>query len=274
MGVLHAPGSTYMQASHTALKCERCQCVDGVKECRDHTPTCAAQCADGEHNDLDALDPCGCQACYPTAPSTKTRCIDSDLQPRSIGEWYRDTRSGQCMICHCQATSAVCRLMQPSCTGGCEEGFEPALDENNPCECVCRPISGCDFRGQQYANGDTWTVSAYHNCSCLNGTVMCELRAVKTCSPGALPCPTEAVIRSKNVYECDRCPADGETCPRQRVSFWFNRGVTCEFCFCISGRARCIPNPFGCSPCGPDHLEYPRVDSCSCPFCVPISNGA
>uniref|UniRef100_A0A3Q0TAU5 VWFC domain-containing protein n=1 Tax=Amphilophus citrinellus TaxID=61819 RepID=A0A3Q0TAU5_AMPCI len=116
-------------------------------------------------------------------------------------------------------------------------------------------VSVCILNGQEFSDGQTWTLSSNH-CS----TCTCEVHcAIPECPK--LPCMHQVTDPGACCPRCRGCVYEGEK--HAEGSSWFADSTPCLTCMCVDGVTTC--SEVHClSPC----VNFIRVPGECCPVCA------
>ncbi|TMS05280.1 Kielin/chordin-like protein [Larimichthys crocea] len=127
----------------------------------------------------------------------------------------------------------------------------------------CPECTVCTLDGQEFSDGQTWTLSSNHcsTCTCQAGEVQC---ASPECSK--LPCMHQVTDPGTCCPRCRGCVYGGEE--HTEGSSWFADSTPCMTCMCVDGVTTC--SEVRClSPC----INFISVPGECCPVCAePLSN--
>ncbi|XP_075423113.1 von Willebrand factor C and EGF domain-containing protein isoform X3 [Ascaphus truei] len=181
-----------LTGSHwTEPGCVDCSCQEGHVSCERRI--CSPNCSH------PVLHP---QSCCPLCNG----CLYEGLS-RAEGELFPITPDN-CTICICLAGNVTC--IPPSCPPvTCNEAFMS--------ECCLRCPDGCEFQGQLYPHGATFSrdESGCASCLCQNGAVECSF----------LPCPNLECPREDWVLEVEQCCFKCQEAPERTGCPFDDNGV-------------------------------------------------
>ncbi|KAK2842201.1 hypothetical protein Q5P01_012401 [Channa striata] len=138
--------------------------------------------------------------------------------------------------------------------------------QKRPCPVQCsHPVSSdsccpalCMLDGQEFSDGQTWTLSSNHcsTCTCQAGEVQC---ASPECPK--LPCMHQVTDPGACCPHCRGCVYEGEE--HTEGSSWFADSTPCMTCMCVDGVTTC--SEVHClSPC----MNFISVPGECCPVCA------
>ncbi|XP_034032503.1 kielin/chordin-like protein isoform X2 [Thalassophryne amazonica] len=228
-GKEYQSGSTF---TSPADLCSSCSCLNEVVNC--HKRPCPVQCSHAVPSDT----------CCPVCDS----CL-YDGAVHSHSHTFTPS-SNSCQRCTCVRGTVTCvpRICPPaSC----------ARPVTKPGQC-CPQCTDCVLDGQEYNDGQTWTLTSNpcSTCTCQAGEVRCtapecpELNCMyQVTDPGAC-CP-----------HCRGCMYGGEE--HREGSSWFADSTPCMTCMCVDGVTTC--SEVRClSPC----INSISVPGECCPICA------
>ncbi|XP_030586933.1 kielin/chordin-like protein [Archocentrus centrarchus] len=218
------------QFPHPTESCQRCSCQNGDVVCeRESCPSITCSHPVTRPGDC-------CPAC--------DSCLYGDTV-YSNGDIFRPS-SSHCQRCTCVRGTVEC---------------EPNDCQQTPCAqhvSHSGPCSECILNGQEFSDGQTWTLSSNHcsTCTCKAGEVYC---AIPECPK--LPCMHQVTDPGACCPRCRGCVYEGEK--HAEGSSWFADSTPCLTCMCVDGVTTC--SEVHClSPC----VNFIRVPGECCPVCA------
>ncbi|XP_057692024.1 kielin/chordin-like protein isoform X2 [Corythoichthys intestinalis] len=222
-------GSSFPSLSDS---CASCSCLEEVVSCKRRP--CPVQCS----------HPVPADACCPVC--------DSCLYDGTIHAHGHDftPSSEPCQHCTCVRGTVTCMpLVCPPAP--CSQAIK------KPGRC-CPECTGCMLDGQEYSDGQTWTLTSNHcsTCACQSGEVQCS-------SPQCpkLTCMHQVTEPGACCPRCRGCMYDGGE--YTEGSSWFADSSHCRSCMCVDGVTTC--SEVHClSPCS----NFIQVPGECCPMCA------
>ncbi|KAM9854759.1 kielin/chordin-like protein [Aulostomus maculatus] len=228
-GVEYQSGSSFTSPSHP---CSSCSCLNEVVNCKKR--------------------PCPVKCSHPVPSDTCCPVCDSCLYEGVIHSHSHTftPSSNPCQRCTCVMGTVTCVPMvcpPTPCT-------RPVT---RPKQC-CPECTVCVLDGQEYSDGQTWTLNSNHcsTCTCQAGEVQC---ASPECPK--LPCMHQVTDPGACCPRCRGCVYGGEE--YTEGSSWFADSTPCMTCMCVDGvitcsEVRCL------SPC----VNFIDVPGECCPVCA------
>ncbi|XP_031149313.1 kielin/chordin-like protein [Sander lucioperca] len=212
--------------------CSSCSCLNEVVNCQKR--------------------PCPVRCSHPVPSDTCCPVCDSCLYEgvvQSHSHTFSPT-SNPCQRCTCVRGTVTCvPLVCP-----------PTLcvrPITKPGQC-CPECTVCTLDGQEFNDGQTWTLSSNHcsTCTCQAGEVQC---ASPECPK--LPCMHQVTDPGACCPRCRGCVYGGEE--HTEGSSWFADSTPCMTCMCVDGVTTC--SEVRClSPC----INFISVPGECCPVCA------
>ncbi|CAI5664367.1 unnamed protein product [Oreochromis niloticus] len=218
------------QFAHPTDSCQRCSCQNGGVVCEQESCP-SITCSNPVTRPGECCPVCDC-------------CLYEDAV-YSNGESFRPP-SNQCQSCTCVAGTVEC------VSDGCQQ--PPCAQQVSMSE----PCSVCMLNGQEFSDGQTWTLSSNHcsTCVCKAGEVRC---AVPECPK--LACVHQVTDPGACCPHCRGCVYGGAE--HTEGSSWFADSTPCMTCMCVDGVTTC--SEVHClSPC----VNFISVPGECCPMCA------
>ncbi|KAM9351632.1 kielin/chordin-like protein [Symphorus nematophorus] len=234
-GICRHHGKEYQSGSSFSSPsdpCSSCSCLNEVVNCQKR--------------------PCPVRCSHPVPSDTCCPVCDSCLYEgvvHSHTHTFTPT-SNPCQRCTCVRGTVTCVPLvcpQTPC----------ARPVTKPGQC-CPECSVCMLDGQEFSDGQTWTLSSNH-CS----TCTCQAGEVKCASPECpkLPCMHQVTDPGTCCPRCRGCVYGGEE--HSEGSSWFADSTPCMTCMCVDGVTTC--SEVRClSPC----INFIDVPGECCPVCA------
>ncbi|XP_077451474.1 kielin/chordin-like protein isoform X1 [Stigmatopora argus] len=222
-------GSSFPSSSDP---CASCSCLDEVVSCKRRP--CPVPCS----------HPVPSDACCPSC--------DSCLYEGAVHAHGLDFTSSSepCRRCTCVRGTVTC------VTPGCPP-TPCSRPVKKPGRC-CPECTACMLDGQEYNDGQTWTLTSNHcsTCTCQAGEVHCS-----TPPCPKLPCVHQMTEPGACCPRCRGCTYDGGE--YTEGSSWFADLSHCRSCLCVDGVTTC--SEVRClSPCS----NFIKVPGECCPLCA------
>ncbi|KAK2917907.1 hypothetical protein Q8A73_004653 [Channa argus] len=227
-GKEYQSGSTFTSPSDP---CSSCFCLNELVNCQKRP--CPVQCS----------HPVSSDACCPVCDS----CLYEGVV-HSHSHTFSPS-SNLCQRCTCVRGTVTCvPLVCPP--------LPCAQPVAKPGQC-CPECTVCILDGQEFSDGQTWTLSSNHcsTCTCQAGEVQCAPECPK------LPCMHQVTDPGACCPRCRGCVYEGEE--HAEGSSWFADSTPCMSCMCVDGVTTC--SEVHClSPC----MNFIRVPGECCPVCA------
>ncbi|XP_069019593.1 kielin/chordin-like protein [Embiotoca jacksoni] len=222
-------GSTFTSPSDP---CSSCSCLNEVVNC--HKRPCPVQCS----------HPVPSDTCCPVCDS----CLYEGVV-HSHSHTFKPS-SNPCQRCTCVRGTVTCvPLVCPP--------TPCARPVAKPGQC-CPGCTVCRLDGQEFSDGQTWTMSSNHCSTCI-----CQAGEVQCASPQCtkLPCMHQVTDPGACCPRCRGCMYGGEE--HTEGSSWFADSTPCMTCMCVDGVTTC--SEVRClSPC----INFIDVPGECCPVCA------
>ncbi|KAM9377036.1 kielin/chordin-like protein [Pholidichthys leucotaenia] len=228
-GTEHQSGSIFSSPSDP---CSSCTCLNEVVNCQRR--------------------PCPVQCLHPVPSDTCCPICDSCLYEGAV-HFHHQTftpSSKPCQRCTCVKGTVTCVLL------ACPPTL-CARPITKPGQC-CPECTVCVLDGQEYRDGQTWTLSSNpcSTCTCRTGEVRC---ATPQCPN--LTCVHQVTDPGACCPRCRGCIYGGEE--HAEGSSWFANSAPCMTCMCVDGVTTC--SEVHClSPC----VNFISVPGECCPVCA------
>ncbi|KAM3609081.1 uncharacterized protein V6R79_009469 [Siganus canaliculatus] len=277
---------------HPADRCQLCSCLNGAVVCTrtscpraacSHPVTPPGECCPvctGICRHLGKEYQSGASFTSPTDPCSSCSCLNEVV----------NCQRRPCPV-HCShpVPSGTCCPVCDSCLyeGVVHSHSLTFTSSSNPCQrCTCvrgtvtcvpqvcpptpcrRPVTKpgqccpectvCTLDGEQFSDGQTWTLSSNHCSTCI-----CQAGEVHCASPECpkLPCMHQVTDPGACCPRCRGCVYGGEEHPEG--SSWFADSTPCMTCMCVDGVTTC--SEVRClSPC----VNFINVPGECCPVCA------
>ncbi|GAB1599713.1 kielin/chordin-like protein [Argonauta hians] len=307
---------------HAPVKCPTDLCFNticpGKRNAVCQVNYCGTCTVEWRHPQSGEIVECkGCKDEYNRHRPDKSSWINSKCNNCTCKSDFIDCQPVLCPEVPCLFPAIATDQCCPSCEVGCmydgsfhalNSSFTYSVDSCQTCSCqkgnvfceekICAPLDDCETSSVvendccpvcldcgQHLNGSNWMEAGCKQCSCLNGTVTCD---VKVCDPTECKYPAQA--EGECCPQCHDCLVDGQLVLNDNI---FTIAVNgCQECYCSEGdilcrtvdscdklsckntimpAGKCCPR---CKGCKKDQIDYnygdiiPTNNSCTTCKCI------